>query len=84
MTMTITLTADIEKGLVEQAGKRGTSPEALAMETLRSRFAPPAADRTRQQLEALGQLCRKLDAMPTAPTGDGLTNRDHDRILYGA
>jgi hypothetical protein len=40
MTMPITLTADIEKGLVEQAGRMGTSPEALAIETLRSRFAP--------------------------------------------
>jgi hypothetical protein len=42
MPLTITLTADIEKGLVEQAGEMGTSPEALAIETLRSRFAPPS------------------------------------------
>lgn len=82
--MTITLTADIEKGLVEQAGRLGTSPEALAIETLRSQFAPAADNRARQQLENLERLCRKMDAMPASPTGDGLTNRDHDRILYGA
>ena len=36
-----------------------------------------------QQLENLRQLGRKLDAMPSAAVADGLTNRDHDRILYG-
>jgi hypothetical protein len=44
--MTITLTGDIEKGLVEQAGKIGTSPEALAIETLRRQFASPVAAET--------------------------------------
>jgi len=39
-TMTITLSGEIEKGLVEQAGKLGTSPEALAIWTLRQRFGP--------------------------------------------
>jgi len=38
--MTITLTTEIEKALVEQAMKIGSSPEALALETLRERFAP--------------------------------------------
>jgi hypothetical protein len=81
--MTITLTPEIEQGLIEQAGKLGTSPEALAIETLRQKFAAPPADRTRQQIENLRRLCQKLDALPTAPLSDGLTNRDHDRILYG-
>jgi hypothetical protein len=39
--LNITLTGEIEKGLVEQAGKIGTSPEALAIETLRRQFASP-------------------------------------------
>jgi hypothetical protein len=42
----------------------------------------PAPDRTHQQREALTRLCQKLDAMPAATHSDGLTNRDHDRILY--
>lgn len=53
--------------------------------------ADESRDRTRQQLENLRRLGRKLDAMPpgTLSTGgtedvaDGLSNRDHDRILYG-
>jgi hypothetical protein len=81
--MTITLTAEIEAALVEQAGKLGTSPELLAIETLRQKFAAPPADRTRQQLENLRRLCQKLDALPAATLSDGLTGRDHDRILYG-
>jgi hypothetical protein len=47
--MTIRLTADIEKGLVEQAGRMGTSPEALAIEALRSRFAPPSTAGAEEQ-----------------------------------
>jgi hypothetical protein len=39
-------------------------------------------DRARQQHDALVRLCQKLDAMPAATPSDGLTNRDHDRILY--
>jgi predicted RNase H-like HicB family nuclease len=40
------------------------------------------ADRTARQLESLKGLGRKLDAMPVAEATDGLSNRDHDRILY--
>ncbi len=36
----------------------------------------------RQQRDALRQLRRTLDTMPTAQHGDGLTNHDHDHILY--
>ena len=39
-------------------------------------------DRTGQQREALARLCQKTDAMPSATHGDGLTNRDHDRLIY--
>ena len=42
-----------------------------------------SADRTGQQLDNLERLSRKLDAMPTTAVTDGLSNRDHDRILYG-
>ena len=40
-------------------------------------------DRTAQQLGNLRRLGQKLDALPTAAIADGLTNRDHDRMLYG-
>ena len=36
--MTITLTPDIENALVEQAKVHGTTPENLALESLRERF----------------------------------------------
>lgn len=36
--MIITLTPDIEKVLVEQAHKLGTTPEQLALKSLRERF----------------------------------------------
>jgi len=41
-------------------------------------------DQTARQLENLKQLCEKLAAQPSAGKGDGLSNRDHDQILYGS
>jgi Arc/MetJ-type ribon-helix-helix transcriptional regulator len=40
-------------------------------------------DRAAQQLGNLKRLGLKLDAMPTAAITDGLSNRDHDRMIYG-
>ncbi len=42
-----------------------------------------ANKRTGQQLENLKRLGEKLDAMPVATVTDGLTNRNHDQMLYG-
>jgi Arc/MetJ-type ribon-helix-helix transcriptional regulator len=42
-----------------------------------------ALDHTRRQLENLRRLGQKLEAMPVEAVADGLSNRDHDRILYG-
>ena len=41
--MIITLTPDIESGLVEQARTLGITPEQLAIDSLRERFTPPVA-----------------------------------------
>lgn len=46
------------------------------------RAESPTPDRTRQQREALARLCQKTDAMAAATHGDGLTNRDHDHLIY--
>ena len=39
--MEITLTPDIEQALVEQARQQGTTPEHLALESLRQQFVRP-------------------------------------------
>lgn len=41
--------------------------------------APPTEKQT-----ALNDLRGKLAALPVANPDDGLSNRDHDRLLYGA
>jgi Arc/MetJ-type ribon-helix-helix transcriptional regulator len=82
-----------------QAGKFASSDEVLgeALRLVEERYQEPgeareravcspahiSADRTAQQLGALDKLVQKLDAMPTSVIADGLSNRDHDRILYG-
>jgi Arc/MetJ-type ribon-helix-helix transcriptional regulator len=40
-------------------------------------------DRAPVQLRNLSRLGQLLDAMPAAAIADGLSNRDHDRMLYG-
>ena len=40
-------------------------------------------DQTGQQLANLRRLGQKLDCMPTAAIAYALSNRDHDRLLYG-
>ena len=42
--MKIDLTPDIEKALAQKAKKNGTTPEKLALDTLRERFLSPADD----------------------------------------
>ena len=41
-------------------------------------------DRARALRQALDTLSKRLDAMAAAAVSDGLSNRDHDQILYGA
>ena len=40
VVMKLTLTADIENALIEEANKQGTTPEILALDYLRKRFIP--------------------------------------------
>ncbi len=41
--MIITLTPDLERALIEQAHKLGTTPEQLALDSLRAHFAQAAS-----------------------------------------
>lgn len=49
--MNIVLTPDIERALAEQARMHGTTPEMLALDSLRERFVAPAP----QEISAEGQ-----------------------------
>jgi hypothetical protein len=37
-----------------------------------------------QKQNSLSMLRRELASLPTADLADGFSNRDHDRLLYGA
>jgi hypothetical protein len=41
--MRITLTPDVERALTAEARRQGTTPEQLALESLRQLFVPPEA-----------------------------------------
>ena len=85
--MTITLTTEIEKGLIEQAGKLGTSPEALAIETLRQAFAPifpHEASTCRENLvDFLGDFVGCLSSDEYVPGGAQLSTDPGKRFAEG-
>jgi Arc/MetJ-type ribon-helix-helix transcriptional regulator len=94
--MTIHLPQELERYIHDQVvrGEFASADEALteAVRLLQQRGpdqvpmteARGTADRATRQREGLDRLCRRLDSMPIAPADDdGLSNRDHDRILYG-
>lgn len=89
--MTINLSGQREQIVLSlmQAGKFATAEEVIdeALRLVGQRYQghgeADTSGRTGQQLENLKRLGQKLDAMPTATATDGLSNRDHDRILYG-
>jgi predicted DNA-binding antitoxin AbrB/MazE fold protein len=47
--------------------------------------SPPAdeSEEAARQADAWRKLLAELEQIPDAPDPDGLTNRDHDQILYG-
>ncbi len=54
------------------------------IEHLAKSLRSPQTERTpEQRREAMIRLLDKLAAMPATSPSDGLSNRDHDRILYG-
>ncbi len=50
--------------------------------------APPVAsadaDELRRQQNALNAMFAAVDTLPQTPRNDGLSGRDHDKILYGS
>jgi Arc/MetJ-type ribon-helix-helix transcriptional regulator len=63
-------------------GERYNDPETLKTSE-ETNTGDQACDRTVKQLANLRRLGQRVDAMPTADIADGLSNRDHDRMLYG-
>ena len=53
---TIILPADVEGPLLEEARRQGTTPELLAIDSLRKLFAPPPAEGTPAPGETLFDL----------------------------
>ena len=56
--MIITLTPDIEQALAEQAYQLGTTPEQLALDSLRERFAPELAQSEVEKKRMLAEFLR--------------------------
>ena len=63
--------------LPESARVSGKLDESPAIAT------PAESFDLKKQQAALDEMFREIDALPQAPCNDGLSNRDHDQILYG-
>lgn len=84
--MTITLTPDIEAAVAEKAHQQGTSPETLALNSLRETFVAKATHRPVTLIEPRDEWERRL-ANIGVETGISLTDeqvssegiyQDHD------
>ena len=49
-----------------------------------SRTSSPTPTELAQQQEALNAMFSEVERLPQMPRNDGLSNRDHDQILYGS
>jgi hypothetical protein len=54
--MTIRLTPEIERALEEVARRRGTTPETVALESLREQFVPPPPSPRDEELRLLPKI----------------------------
>ena len=82
--MIITLTPDIESGLVEQARSLGITPEQLAIDSLRERFTPPVAQVQQPKPEEtladfLSDHIGILHGNDIDPASVGLSDRSSDK-----
>lgn len=97
--MTLQLSGQREQVILSllQTGKFASADEVIdeALRLVEQRYREPGETKipatigkadsldSNGPLENLRRLGRKLDAMPSVSIADGMSNRDHDRILYG-
>jgi hypothetical protein len=79
--MKITLIPDIECALTERAHRQGTTPEILALESLRKQFVPtaPSDDQTMTQGTLADFLADHLGVISSSehvPGGANMSQRD--------
>ncbi|HEY0602482.1 MAG TPA: hypothetical protein VGD58_06210 [Herpetosiphonaceae bacterium] len=72
--MNITLTPDIEQALEEQAREQGTTPEQLALDSLRQQFVDPTKSKPDSTFEGsladfLGDSIGSIDSNEHVPGG---------------
>ena len=73
---TITLPPDLEGRLADDARRRGTTPELLALDGLRQLFAPPPADNGKRP-----DVWAPVDAIYGRLAGSGRTFTDSADLL---
>ena len=79
------MSAEIEKLLSELPSLSPDEMVRLRQAIDRQLAQSPSAGAANgsQRLQALNRLRRELSALPVHNPVDGLSNRDHDRIVYG-
>ena len=73
--MTITLTPDIEGALAEEASQRGTTLEALVLETLRAKFLRP-----KEPVQSSVEARDRWEAMVLNVGRDCAVSLDHEAL----
>ncbi len=82
----ITLTLEIEQALIEHAGQQGTTPEHLALETLRKQFVSTAAIEQQSKAKAtlfdfLGSAIGILRSSEHVPDGAQMATDSNKKFI---
>jgi len=80
--ITITLPAEIEEPLEEEARRQGTTPEMLAVDCLRNRFARQLSSPARDEDETLFDFLSGYAGMVSG-TSEPLSERSGQRFTEG-
>jgi hypothetical protein len=84
--VTITLTPELEKVVIEQAQQQGTTPELLALDKLNEQFLsrPPAASSEEGNLaDYLGDFIGCLDSGELVPGGARMSENIGEKFAEG-
>ena len=84
--VTITLTPDLERVIADRAEKQGTTPEVLALDTLRQHWLPGKLEEPqskRSLADLLGDSIGCLDSGEFVPGGARMSENIHEKFEEG-
>jgi predicted DNA-binding antitoxin AbrB/MazE fold protein len=82
--MTFQTDAIYEGGVLRPLSPLNLSEHAVVSLSISTEATVATSDEGLRQREVLSKFIAKMEALPNDVPNDGLTNRDHDKLIYGS